>query len=46
MAEAALLFFGNSAGFLVGLQRQYDLDVAEERRVGRLGGIMANSPAQ
>ena len=48
-AETALLFsrfFGNSAGFWMGLQSQYDLEVAEDRLVGRLGGIMANSPAQ
>ncbi len=33
-AETALLFsrfFGNSAGFWMGLQSQYDLEVAEER---------------
>ena len=33
-AETALLFsrfFGNSAGFWMGLQIQYDLEVAEER---------------
>ena len=43
-AETALLFsrfFGNSAGFWMGLQSQYDLEVAEER----LGGIVAYSPA-
>ena len=48
-AETALLFsrfFGNSAGFWMGLQSQYDLEVAEDRLVGRLDGIMANSPAQ
>ena len=48
-AETALLFsrfFGNSAGFWMGLQSQYDLEVAEERLAGRLDGIMANSPAQ
>ena len=40
-AETALLFsrfFGNSAGFWMGLQSQYDLEVAEEREVKRREG--------
>ena len=38
-AETALLlsrFFGNSAGFWMGLQSQYDLEVAEDRLSERL----------
>lgn len=38
-AETALLFsrfFGNSAGFWMGLQSQYDLEIAEDRLSGRL----------
>ena len=45
-AETALLFsrfFGNSAGFWMGLQSQYDLETAEERLVERLGGVVAYS---
>ncbi len=48
-AETALLFsrfFGNSAGFWMGLQSQYDLEVAEERLVGRLDGVVAYSSTQ
>ena len=42
-AETALLFsrfFGNSAGFWMGLQSQYDLEVAEERLGERLGAVV------
>ena len=42
-AETALLFsrfFGNSAGFWMGLQSQYDLEVAEERLGERLSAVM------
>ena len=45
-AETALLFsrfFGNSAGFWMGLQSQYDLETAEERLVERLGRVVAHS---
>ena len=38
-AETALLFsryFGNSAGFWMGLQNQYDLETEEDRLYGRL----------
>ena len=41
-AETALLlsrFFGNSAGFWMGLQSQYDLEVAEDRLAGRLDRV-------
>ena len=47
-AETALLFsrfFGNSARFWMGLQSQYDLEVAEERLVERLREVVAYSPA-
>ena len=42
-AETALLFsrfFGNSAGFWMGLQSQYDLEVAEERLGERLSVVV------
>ncbi len=45
--ETALLlsrFFGNSAGFWMGLQSQYDLETAEERLSDRLGKVVAHSP--
>ena len=45
-AETALLFsrfFGNSAGFWMGLQSQYDLETAEERLGERLSKVMARS---
>ena len=48
-AETALLFsrfFGNSAGFWMGLQSQYDLEVAEERLGERLGRVAAYSLAR
>lgn len=41
-AETALLFsrfFGNSAGFWVGLQSQYDLEIAEDRLAERLSRV-------
>ncbi len=46
-AETALLlsrFFGNSAGFWMGLQSQYDLEVAEDRLSERLSAVVAHSP--
>ena len=46
-AETALLlsrFFGNSAEFWMGLQSQYDLEVAEDRLSQRLGMVAAHSP--
>ena len=45
-AETALLFsrfFGNSAGFWMGLQSQYDLETAEDRLAGRLSTVPAHS---
>ena len=45
-AETALLFsrfFGNSAGFWMGLQSQYDLETAAERLGERLGGVVVHS---
>lgn len=47
-AETALLFsrfFGNSAGFWMGLQCQYDLERAEDRLAGRLSRVVAHVPA-
>ena len=47
-AETALLlsrFFGNSAGFWMGLQSQYDLETAEDRLVDKLDAVVAHSPA-
>ena len=44
--ETALLFsrfFGNSAGFWMGLQSQYDLEVAEERLGERLSAVVGVS---
>ena len=41
-AETALLlsrFFGNSAGFWMGLQSQYDLEVAEDRLSEKLSAV-------
>ncbi len=46
-AETALLFsrfFGNSAGFWMGLQSQYDLETAEERLAPKLSMVMEHSP--
>ena len=45
-AETALLFsrfFGNSAAFWVGLQSQYDLEVAEDRLGDRLNTVAAHA---
>ena len=45
-AETALLFsrfFGNSARFWMGLQSQYDLEIAEDRLGGRLSEVGAHS---
>ena len=45
-AETALLFsrfFGNSAGFWMGLQSQYDLETAEDRLAEKLGAVVAYS---
>ena len=47
-AETALLFsryFGNSAGFWMGLQSQYDLEVAEDRLSHKLALVTAHSSA-
>ena len=44
-AETALLlsrFFGNSAAFWMGLQSQYDLEVAEDRLADRLRTVAAH----
>lgn len=41
-AEPSLLFsrfFGNSAGFWMGLQSQYDLETAEDRLAERLSSV-------
>lgn len=46
-AETALLFsrfFGTSAGLWMGLQNQYDLDVAENRLAEKLNAVVAYSP--
>ena len=45
--ETALLlsrYFGNSAGFWMGLQSQYDLEIAEERLSQRLSKVVTHSP--
>ena len=45
-AETALLlsrFFGNSAGFWMGLQSQYDLECAEDRLADRLDTVVTHS---
>ena len=47
-AEISLLlsrFFGNSAGFWMGLQSQYDLETAEDRLAEKLSAVVAYSPA-
>ena len=47
-AETALLlarFFGNSAQFWMGLQSQYDLEMAGEQLGERLRWVEANSPS-
>ena len=46
-AETALLlsrFFGNSAGFWMGLQSQYDLEITEDRLAQKLSMVAAHSP--
>ena len=46
-AETALLlarFFDNSPEFWMGLQSQYDLEVAEDRLTQRLSAVAAHSP--
>jgi len=46
-AETALQlgrFFGNSAGFWMGLQSQYDLEVAQDRLTQRLEDIPVHAP--
>ena len=46
-AETALLlarYFGNSPAFWMGLQSQYDLEVAEDRLGDRLGVVEAYGP--
>ena len=46
-AETALLlarFFGNSPEFWMGLQSQYDLEVAEDRLTQRLSMVAVHSP--
>ena len=48
-AETALLFsrfFGNSAGFWMGLQGQYDLETAEERLGERLSRVVSHSAGE
>ena len=45
-AETALLFsryFGNSAGFWMGLQSQYDLETAEDQLADKLSAVVAYS---
>ena len=45
--ETALLlsrYFGNSAGFWMGLQSQHDLELAEDRLAQRLSKVVAHSP--
>ena len=45
-AETALLlarFFGNSAGFWMGLQSQFDLEVTEDRIADRLEVVVIHS---
>ncbi len=47
-AETALLlarFFGNSPAFWMGVQTQYDLEVAGERLSHRLGGVKTCAPS-
>ncbi|MBC9868723.1 MAG: HigA family addiction module antidote protein [Opitutae bacterium] len=47
-AETALLlsrFFGNSAGFWMGLQSQYDLEMASDRMGERLEAVRAHPAA-
>ncbi len=45
--ETAILlsrYFGNSAGFWMGLQSQYGLEIAEERLSQRLSKVVTHSP--
>ena len=47
-AETVLLFarfFGNSAGFWMGLPSQYDLDTTEDNLAERLSSVVAYSAA-
>ena len=47
-AETALLlarFFGNSPGFWMGLQAQYDLEVTRDRLSERLDNVIVHTPA-
>ena len=47
-AETALLlarFFGNSPGFWMGLQSQYDLEITQDRISERLNVIAVHTPA-
>ena len=47
-AETALLlarFFGNSPGFWMGMQSQYDLEVARDRLSERLDKVAVHTPA-
>ena len=47
-AETALLlarFFGNSAGFWIGLQSQYDLEITTDRLAERLEAVVAQADA-
>ena len=48
-AETALLlgcFFGNSRGFWMGLQAQYDLEVTRDRLAERLAGVVVHPAAR
>lgn len=48
-AETALLlsrFFGNSAGFWMGLQSQYDLETAEDRLAEKMNAVVAHPSAR
>ncbi|MDE0375051.1 MAG: HigA family addiction module antitoxin [bacterium] len=48
-AETALLlgrFFGNSPGFWMGLQAQYDLEVTRDRLSERLAGVIVHTAAR
>lgn len=44
-AETALLFVGNSAEFWMGLQSQYDLEVAEARLREKLSAVVGYGDA-
>ena len=48
-AETALLlgrFFGNSPGFWMGLQAQYDLEITQDRLSERLDNVIVHKPAR